>query len=265
MHTRQDKIIVHLLKYAHLHVDHARILLEQETEDGLVYYVIDNNCKPEDTVFLDNGVFFAGMLKRAAEDISFEITGDMNAMIDAWKKKHAASSFNPFTNNCADVAIWFLQKFTQVGKLGVTEGPVTLDSAIGFIPLPSFMQFCSLPGRLTKSVASELAEKCDEKKTDQSVIPLLRKYIIKRKNKGFTLFGASMQAELNAARKTIYYLQKLAVEFEPDEIRALREKKSELIACFDKVEKSLLKKLHAKLDEDLWNDTQRNLEMMKYS
>jgi hypothetical protein len=88
------------------------------------------------------------MLDEANKKVFFEIDGNMNEIISAWKNKYYSEEANLCCNNCADATIWFLDTFAGISNPGSWGRPFTCNYLFCGLFAPSFLQPCAIPGRV---------------------------------------------------------------------------------------------------------------------
>ena len=90
--------------------------------------------------------------------VSFEIEGELNEIISALISKLEKSEFNICFNNCADLSAWFLEEFADIPNPSYCGVPLSCNWLGLCIMLPSFLQCCTLPGRVIDYTEHALKE-----------------------------------------------------------------------------------------------------------
>lgn len=166
-----SKIKVHLLNSWNPSNSHIEIVLEQESKKGKYYYKIDAWSEPKSKAEIDDKLCLKS-LKKASESTIIEIDNDLNNIITAWNKKYEEEYDNLqcFSNNCADVSAWFLEEFANIPNPGKNNPPFTINYVCCGLFAPSFLQCCTLPGRVfdyaSSATSSEITEVLNSKHTN---------------------------------------------------------------------------------------------------
>jgi len=142
-----SKITVNVLEFHHCDGEphHIEIVLSETTEKGVLYYNIDGASEPKYKAEIDNGPCLEA-IESADKNTSFVIEHNLNQIIAHWKRNY--KEIHPFDNNCADTAAWFLETFAEIPNPGACGKPVTCNYVMCGLFAPSFLQCCTLPGRV---------------------------------------------------------------------------------------------------------------------
>jgi hypothetical protein len=164
------KITAHLINIWMPWNSHSEIILEESTEDGPLYYRINPWSEPKDEALL-NEKDCKRMLERASERQEIIIHDhSMTEIIDGWKSKYddELENFSCCGYNCSDVCAWFLEEYANVPKPNPCSKPVTWNLVCCGLFAPSFLQCCTLGGRIfdyTKSVMKNTDTSAPTEKT----------------------------------------------------------------------------------------------------
>lgn len=140
-----SKIKVHVLNFWGPLNSHIEIVLEQ---DSLYYRITPWEAPRPNAQKNDSDCLKA--IQKASESNIIEIDQDLSQIIEAWKAKYRAEEedFGCIVNNCADVSAWFLETFANITNPGRCDLPITVNYLTCGIFAPSFLQCCTLPGRV---------------------------------------------------------------------------------------------------------------------
>jgi hypothetical protein len=144
-----SKIKVHLLNFWGPINSHSEIILEQATEQGNLYYQIDIGSSPQKNGVINSKTCLES-LNEASESHIIEIDNELNDIIKAWQQKYTndEKDFSCISYNCADISSWFLEEFANIPNPGNCNSPITTNYLCCGIFAPSFLQCCTLPGRV---------------------------------------------------------------------------------------------------------------------
>jgi len=152
-----SKINVHVLEFFSCDCTHIEVVLEEQTQEGTLYYNIDRWADPLDQAKINDEECLK-LLKDANKEVTFTIDRDMNQIIECWKKEYSSNEGNICCNNCADATAWFLDTFANITNPGSCAKPITCDYLCCGFFAPSFLQACTptLPGRVMGYVADHI-------------------------------------------------------------------------------------------------------------
>lgn len=142
-----SRIKVHILNFWEIFHSHSEIVLEQQSPQGTLYYRIDPWSVPKETAIINDAACLKA-LNNASESQTILIDAEFSVLINAWSDKYKEECFTCCVNNCADVTAWFLENFVNIPNPGSWGSPVTLNHFFCGFFVPSFLQCCTLPGRV---------------------------------------------------------------------------------------------------------------------
>jgi hypothetical protein len=148
MHARKsiEKIKVHILNFWSCVSSHIEIVLEQP---GKKFYKINAWSDPQSEAIINEKDCLKS-IAGASESHIVEIEADIKDIISKWAKKYneEREDFGCCINNCADASAWFLEEFAGIQKPTACGAPFTFNFLCCGLFAPSFLQCCTLPGRV---------------------------------------------------------------------------------------------------------------------
>ncbi len=142
-----SKITVNILNFHSIINSHIEIVLENQSPKGTYYYRISSTATPKSRAVIDDEECLKA-IDQASEKQVLEIDANLSDLISAWRNKYHAEYFTCCYNNCADVSAWFLETYADIPNPGNCASPVTINYLFCGFFAPSFLQCCTLPGRV---------------------------------------------------------------------------------------------------------------------